>query len=79
MAEQATDLIRHLHRAPKDLLLAARSGSGDAAAPLRAIDHLRRDCGGDAPKLLRHYLERRTYAKALYFLAGRDPSSAPVC
>jgi len=29
--------------------------------------------------MLRHYLEKRSYAKALDFLEGRDETAAPNC
>jgi hypothetical protein len=32
-----------------------------------------------APPMLRHYIERRSYTKALDFLEGRDESGAPNC
>ena len=31
------------------------------------------------PKMLRHYLVRRSYAKALDFLEGRDEAEEPGC
>jgi hypothetical protein len=38
------------------------------AAALARIEGLRRQLGDDAPPMLRHYLERRSYQKALEFL-----------
>ena len=35
--------------------------------------------GADTPPMLRHYLEKRSYAKALDFLEGRDGAAAPNC
>ena len=36
--------------------------------------------GDDTPPMLRHYIEKRSYAKAIDFLEGRDEASAtPNC
>ena len=39
---------------------------------LHRIDHLVDTYGPELPSMLRHYLERRSYTKALNFLTGRD-------
>ncbi len=47
---------------------------------LRRIDQLREDLGPEGPPMLRHYIEKRSYAKAIDFLEGRDEASAtPNC
>ena len=45
----------------------------------RRIDEISGDRGRDIPKMLHHYLEKRSYAKALDFLEGRDETAAPNC
>ena len=53
--------------------------NGSAADHLRKIDSLRDDLGDEAPPMLAHYLEKRSYAKALDFLEGRDETAKPNC
>ena len=56
------------------------SGEGPAITGLiRRIDALSDAWGADAPKMLRHYLEKHSYAKALDFLEGRDETAVPNC
>ena len=64
-----------LHQALKRLMAAIRSGDGEALrAGLAEVDRRRDALGDDAPPMLRHYLERRSYEKAIAFLEGRDES-----
>ena len=46
---------------------------------LRHLDRLKEELGGQAPPMLLHYLEKRSYAKALDFLEGKDGTLAPNC
>ena len=49
-------------------------------AALNRILHLEQQLGADAPPMLRHYLERRSYQKALDFLSsGHSETEAPPC
>jgi len=60
-------------------LSATRDGTQIAAA-LNRILELERQLGEDAPPMLRHYLERRSYQKALDFLnSGRPETETPQC
>ena len=43
------------------------------------IDSLGRELGAEAPPMLRHFLEKRSYAKALEFLEGADLQETPNC
>ena len=64
-----------LHQALQRLMAAVRSGDGEALrAGLAEVDRRRDALGDDAPPMLRHYLERRSYEKAIAFLEGRDES-----
>ena len=64
-----------LHRTLKSLMAAIRSGDGEALRrDLAAVDRQREALGEEAPPMLRHYLERRSYEKALAFLEGGDES-----
>ena len=64
-----------LHQALERLMAAVRSGDGEALrAGLAEVDRRRDALGDDAPPMLRHYLERRSYEKAIAFLEGRDES-----
>jgi len=67
-----------LHKALTQLLAAiAAGGSASGAASitdcLARLDQLRQGLGDEAPAMLRHYLEKRSYEKAMAFLEGRDP------
>ncbi|MEW6751699.1 MAG: hypothetical protein AB1505_12100 [Candidatus Latescibacterota bacterium] len=56
-----------------------RARGEDLAALVQRLDQLRDQLGTQAPAMLRHYLERRSYAKALELLEGRDGKSTPGC
>jgi hypothetical protein len=50
------------------------------ASALARVTELQRRLGPDAPEMLRHYLERRSYQKALDFLnSGRPETNKPQC
>lgn len=68
-----------LHAELRDLLAAIASGAGDIADRVRAVDRLTGAMSDQTHPMLRHYLERRSYAKALDFLEGRDESVAANC
>ena len=47
---------------------------------LNRILHLEQQLSPDAPPMLRHYLERRSYQKALDFLnSGHSETETPQC
>ena len=70
-----------LHTTLKDLMSAIAQGDGDGLRQhLTELDRQRDALGDEAPAMLRHYLEKRSYAKAIDFLEGRDEASAtPNC
>ena len=50
------------------------------AEALNRVLQLEEKLGSDAPEMLRHYLERRSYQKALDFLnSGRPETETPQC
>ena len=50
------------------------------AEALNRILQFEQQLGSDAPPMLRHYLERRSYQKALDFLnSGRPETETPQC
>jgi hypothetical protein len=50
------------------------------AEALNRILQFEQQLGSDAPPMLRHYLERRSYQKALEFLdSGRPETETPQC
>lgn len=79
------DRKRELHQALTALMKAIANGRKGAAsgseitALVQRIDAIGAEWGADAPGMLRHYLERHSYAKALDFLEGRDETEAPDC
>ena len=84
MATRTTDDLRtQLHAALSALVrptLAGKAAPAPAVAELvQRIDQLRDEWGRAAPKMLRHYLHKRSYAKALDLLEGRDAAAAPRC
>ena len=74
--------LQELHAVLNDMM-ASISGDGngeaDIAGKLARIDALGRELGAEVPPMLRHFLEKRSYAKALDFLEGIDQSKAPNC
>ena len=58
----------------------AAAEKGDVGAALKRVTELQAQLGADAPPMLRHYLERRSYQKALDFLnSGRPETDTPQC
>lgn len=76
---------RELHQtlsAMMQLIEAGQSAPGQGPGlvdHLQRLDRLKEELGGQAPPMLLHYLEKRSYAKALDFLEGRDGTLAPNC
>ena len=58
---------------------AGGDSTGSITDHLATIDNLAQELGPDTPNMLRHYLEKRSYAKALDFLEGRDETAEPGC
>ena len=83
------DTVKALHGALTGMLTAiggagepggAENGGGATIADrLAAIDALTRELGPEDPAMLKHYLEKRSYEKALDFLEGCDEASEPGC
>lgn len=70
-----------LHSTLKALMEAISAGDGDALRThLADLDRHRDGLGAETPPMLQHYLEKRSYAKAIDFLEGRDEAdAAPNC
>lgn len=72
--------LDQLHTTLQALMAAIDNREGEAiAAQLRQLDELSEGLGNQIPPMLRHYLAKRSYAKALDFLEGRDEAAAPNC
>ena len=72
-------LEQQLHVALVDFMRVAAE-KGDVGAALKRVTELQTQLGADAPPMLRHYLERRSYQKALDFLnSGRPETETPQC
>ena len=72
--------LDQLHTELQALMTAIDNGEGESIAThLRRLDELGQELGKEAPPMLRHYLEKRSYTKALDFLEGRDEAAAPNC
>ncbi|MBI2503453.1 MAG: hypothetical protein HYW07_09530 [Candidatus Latescibacteria bacterium] len=48
-------------------------------AQIEHLDQLAQGLGPETPPMLRHYMEKRGYPKALEFLAGLDERKTPNC
>jgi len=72
--------LDQLHTELQALMAAIDNREGESiAAHLRQLDELGQELGEEAPPMLRHYLDKRSYTKALDFLEGRDEAAAPNC
>jgi hypothetical protein len=59
---------------------AAEKDREAVATALARVTELQKRLGPDAPEMLRHYLERRSYQKALDYLnSGRPETETPQC
>ena len=73
------DIEEQLRVALLDFMRAA-SGQGNVAEILKRLVDLQEKLGDDAHPMLRHYLERRSYQKALDFLNTHRPETeTPQC
>jgi hypothetical protein len=79
------ELEKELHQILKNAMQLIEAGpevpggGASLAEYLRRIDQIKGEWGKDAPPMLQHYLEKRSYTKALDFLEGRDGTLAPNC
>ncbi|HUJ09775.1 MAG TPA: hypothetical protein VL171_07090 [Verrucomicrobiae bacterium] len=74
-----TAIEEQLREALVDFMRAAEK-KDDVGAALKHVLDLQRQLDADAPPMLRHYLERRSYQKALDFLnSGRPETQTPQC
>lgn len=60
-------------------LIESRAAGPELLEQVKRIDQLREQLGPHLPPMLRHYLEKRSYPKALEFFAGRDEAAKPNC
>ena len=72
--------LEQVHTTLQALMAAIDNGEGESIVThLRQLDELGQGLGKETPPMLRHYLEKRSYTKALDFLEGRDEAAAPNC
>ena len=72
--------LDQLHTTLQALMAAIDNREGEAIAiHLQRLDELGQELGNQIPSKLRHYLKKRSYAKSLDFLEGRDEATAPNC
>jgi DNA-binding SARP family transcriptional activator len=81
MREYFMDQYSKLKTALQDFMTTASSrDASKVSAALKRLDALQNQLDTDAPPMLRHYMERRSYSKALAFLeTGESESPAPKC
>lgn len=71
-------VYEQLREALAGLMVASSTrDAGQIGSAFRRISVLEKQLGPDTPPLLRHYLERRSYQKALDFLSTGPAESAP--
>ena len=74
-----TAIQQQLREALVDFMRAAGQ-KGEVGPALKRVTDLQARLAADAPPMLRHYLERRSYQKALDFLTtGRSETETPRC
>ncbi len=79
MESTYSESAEQLRKALKEMLSAIEGGGDNIADLVRNVDQRGQAVLEQAPPMLRHYIERRSYTKALDFLEGRDESGAPNC
>ena len=79
MESTYSESAEQLRKALKEMLSAIEGGGDNIAALVRNVDQRGQAVLEQAPPMLRHYIERRSYNKALDFLEGQDESGAPNC
>ncbi|MCC7261940.1 MAG: hypothetical protein IT369_05370 [Candidatus Latescibacteria bacterium] len=60
-------------------LIRDQAESPELMAQIQRLDELTAGLGPDTPPMLRHYMEKRGYPKAIEFLAGLDERQKPNC
>ena len=75
--EGYTDLDQALQRMLE--LIQNKAASPELLAQIERLDQLAQELGPETPPMLRHYMEKRGYPKALEFLAGLDERQKPNC
>lgn len=60
-------------------LIGEKAAGPELMAQIRRLDQLAGELGPGTPPMLRHYMEKRGYPKALEFLAGLDERQKPNC
>ncbi len=60
-------------------LIQNKAASPELLAQIERLDQLAEGLGPETPPMLRHYMEKRGYPKALEFLAGLDERQKPNC
>ncbi|MSR84051.1 MAG: hypothetical protein EXS58_14195 [Candidatus Latescibacteria bacterium] len=60
-------------------LIRTKAAGPELLAQVERLDQLSQNLGPETPPMLRHYMEKRGYPKALEFLAGLDERKKPNC
>ena len=60
-------------------LIETKAEGAQLVAQLTHLDQLAEGLGPETPPMLRHYMGKRGYPKALEFLAGLDERKKPNC
>ena len=68
-----------LHDAIESMFISIAENKNDVAEHVLEVDRLSREVISEVPPMLRHYLERRSYQKALDFINGEDESEKAKC
>ena len=68
-----------MHDAIESMFTSIAENKNDVAEHVLEVDRLSREMISEVPPMLRHYLERRSYQKALDFINGEDESEKAKC
>ena len=68
-----------LRKALLNMFTSISNSGNNVAESVLEVDRLSREAIPEAPPMLRHYLERRSYQKALDLIDGRDESEKAKC
>ena len=68
-----------LHDAIESMFTSIAENKNDVAEHVLEVDRLSREVISEVPPMLRDYLERRSYQKALDFINGEDESEKAKC
>ena len=71
-------MINIIKKSLLTIVSSERSGQGDLISALKQLDNILEEHGAELDARLRHFLQNRSYEKALIWLEGEEPEKG-VC